>query len=157
MNNDYSSEQLDSIIQDNMGLVVSIAKSFGPKNENELDEYVQLARIGAWKGIKKHDASRSKLGTTIWNFAKYEILRYITKEKRHLGNYQLTECLHGNSVEIQPWEILPETLSVDEKDVLKLWFQGFKFSEINTKLSRPRGWSNRTFRSAIEKIQNANP
>ena len=55
------------LILENMGLVVSLARSFNPKNNQELEEYIQSGRIGLWKAIKKYDPDRGALSTIAWN------------------------------------------------------------------------------------------
>lgn len=153
--NSENSQGPDSIIEDNMGLVISIARSFNPKDQDELDEYIQLGRIAINKAIEKHDPARSKFSTTIWNFTKFEILRHISKSRKHKGQQEINESIHGKSKESYIWELIPDSLSVNEREVLSLYLEGYKFSEINTKFNKPLGWSNRIFYSAVDKIKNA--
>ena len=65
-----------------MGLVVSLARSFNPLNPIELDNYIQSGRIGLWKAIQKHDPKKGKLTTIAWNHIRWEIIRYIKKNKK---------------------------------------------------------------------------
>lgn len=149
--------QLDSLMEDNMGLVVLVAKSFNPRNEDELDEYVQLGRIGMWKAIKKHDPSRAKLSTLIYHYARWEILRFL--KKRDNPEIQLEESfsLEDNLViDSVIWELLPDCLSCYERDVIKLRLQGYTFLDIGKELGYSRGWANNTYRTALQKIKDAN-
>ena len=140
-----------------MGLVVLVAKSFNPRDENELDEFVQLGRIGAWKAISKHDPKRAKLSTIIWHYVRWEILRYLKRQDN--PEIQLDESMplaDNLVVDSCVWEYLPDYLTCNEQEVIKLRLQGHTFLGIGTELGYSRGWANNTFKAALEKINNAN-
>ena len=48
---------MEELIEQNMGLVLSVVKCFNPKNQTEQDDYVQAGRIGLLKGISKYSAT----------------------------------------------------------------------------------------------------
>ena len=56
----------EGLLNENMGLVVSLAQSFKPRCSLELDEYIQSGRIGLWKAINKHDPKKGALSTIAW-------------------------------------------------------------------------------------------
>jgi len=152
-----ATEQLDSIMENNMGLVVLVAKSFNPQNEEQLDEFVQLGRIGMWKAIKKYDPSRAKLSTLIWLYVRWEILRHLKKNNKK--EIQMDENLYLEDnliIDSYFWEYLPEQLTYNEKSVINLRLQGHTFFEIGKELGYSRGWANNTFKTAISKIKNGN-
>ena len=149
-------DELAHILEDNMGLVFLLAKSFNPRNENEFDEFVQLGRIGLWKAYKKHDPQRSVFSTTAWHFIRWEILRHL--EKRSKESYELDENLiAGKSTEDSLWEYLPPTLSDIEKKVVELRLVDNRtFLNIGEVMGYSRGWANNIYRAALEKIKYAN-
>ena len=63
------------LILDNMGLVVSLARSFSPRNQQELEEYIQSGRIGLWRAVKNYNSSKGALSTLAWNYIRWEIIR----------------------------------------------------------------------------------
>lgn len=152
-----ATEQLDSAMESNMGLVVLLAKSFNPRSIDELDEFVQLGRIGMWKAIKKHDPSRAKLSTLIWHYVRWEILRYL--KKRSKSEIQLDESIPiADNLEIDSsiWEYLPDCLTYNENSVIKLRLKGHTFVDIGHEMGYSRGWANNTFKTALKKISYAN-
>ena len=161
-------ETTEQLISDNMGLVVHIAKSFNPPNPTEYEEYVQLGTIGLWKAIKKYDKKLgSKLTSLAWNNIRWEILRYINKKNKHkklirepdfLYNYE--SMIQQRTVNLNPPELpelLPDTLSDAEEKVIDMRNRGYTFKEIGLQIGgHNMWWSRRVFKSAIEKIQDAN-
>lgn len=155
--NEYNQEQLASLIEENMGLVVLIVNSFSPNGQHELDEFIQLGRIGLWKAIIKHDPSRAKLSTLIWHYVRWEIFRHIYKEEKHKHLLELNDSLYSPKLKTSNfWEIIPEFLSEEEKQVINLKLEGYAFIEIGKKMGYPRGWANNIFKSAVNKIVECN-
>lgn len=168
------SEISSSDIEKHMGLVVLIAKSFNPKDEEVLEEYIQLGRIAVWKALQRYDPSRAKLSTLIWYYIRWEILRYLKKSRKGkyakggIKEFCLDDSLYvghnhivlgKNNPEIlnsEFWELLPEYLTNNEKSVIDLRLKGHTFLEIGKELGYSRGWANNTFKKAINKIQNGN-
>ncbi len=148
-------EREEILIQQNTGLIISRAKTFKPHSPELLDEYIQIGRIGLLKAIRKHDPSRSALSTLAWKYIGWEIMRYLNKENRHTA-----ERLNNNghySPELELWEILPDTLSEKERQVVEMRWQGLTFREIGFELGDfTKGWANRLFKTAAEKIREAN-
>ena len=144
----------EQLVQDNLGLVVSLAKSFNPPNVTELDEYIQLGRIGLMKAIRVHDPKRSAVSTLAWYYIRWEIMRYLNK--KHHPTLELLEepaCNHTDTL----WEYIPTTLNEKEYTVVKLKSEGYTFREIGEKLGGyTRGWANRLYTSATNKIKKAN-
>lgn len=158
MNNDYSNatpKQLDSIIDENMGIVASVVKTFKPKTSEELEEYTQLGRIGLWKAIKKYDADRSAMSTNMWLHVKWEISRYLHNKKKKPIELQLDDSLELNEAKTtidNLWEYIPSNITDDEKHILELRMMGHTFSSIGKILNKSSFWINKRYKKAIEKI-----
>lgn len=156
--NAVSRDTLDLMIEENMGLVVSLAKSFKPRDNDELDEFIQLGRIAVWKAIENHDPSRSSLSTTMWYYIRWEILRILTKREKK-PEIQLDNELpieHNGFIGENIWEYFPSSLSPQEKQIIELRMDGHSFIEIGKRLGFSRGWANNKFRESLEKIYEAN-
>lgn len=152
-----TSGQLDSLMEQNMGLVVLLVKSFKP-SPHQLDEFMQLGRIGLWKAICKHDPKRSELSTCIWHYVKWEIQRHLYKEK-HRKKHLSFSAYDYPALDLDKesfWELMPDSLSRKEKRVIQLKLEGHTFVDIGSKLGYSKGWANKTFRSAVKKINESN-
>jgi len=140
-----------------MGLVVSLARSFNPPNAIELDNYIQSGRIGLWKAIQKHDPARGKLTTIAWNHIRWEIIRYIKKNKKDVS---LEECSYMEPSHQESdglWEFEPSTLTDIEKGVVQMRLYGYKLDEIGKEFGgKTKSWANNIFKSAVQKIREAN-
>lgn len=145
----------EQLVLDNMGLVVSLAKSFRPPNPTELDEYIQLGRIGLFKAIRKHDPSKAKLSTLAWLYIRWEIIRYIESQNKNITLPLLTDKSYD--VDMSIWEVLPDSLTDIEKQVVALRLEGRTFKDIGKKLGDySRGWANTLYTRAIKKANEAN-
>ena len=161
-------EVSNSDIEKHMGLVVLIAKSFNPQDEEQLEEFIQMGRIAVWKALQKYDPSRAKLSTMMWYYIKWEILRFLKKGRKGkcakdgFKEFYLDDSLYldNNKVVLNQnsefWELLPECLTNNEKSVINLRLKGHTFLEIGQQLGYSRGWANNTYKKAIDKIQNGN-
>jgi len=150
-----------SLFDNNIGLVVKLARTFGPKDQSEFEEFVQLGRIGLWKAWKKHDPTRSSFVTTAWNFIRYEIRRELhQRKKKKLSQMnenldcEISSVSHSLSEEL--WEYMPDSLTSNEKTVLSLHSEGYTFIAIGLEMGFSKGWANQTYQSALTKIKNAN-
>lgn len=153
-------EREESLIQSNMGLVIKIAQSFTPRNPLELDDFIQLGRIGLWKAIKKYDPSRAKLCTYAWFYIKGEISRHITKEHKHKNRFQ-NRLNTATVLEVPPkesvWDYVPSTLTKSERFVIEKRLENYTFQQIADELGGfTKGWANKLYKRAIMKIQKEN-
>ncbi len=79
---DKTTEDINRLISDNLGLVKSIVKKFKPNNQQQFDEMVQCGRIGLWKAIQHHDPKKGKLTTIAYRPILWELFAYIRERKR---------------------------------------------------------------------------
>ena len=110
-----------------------------------------------WKAIQKHDPKKGKLTTIAWNHIRWEIIRYIKKNKK---DKSLEECLYlepSQSTEDHLWEFEPSSLTDIEKRVLRMRMFGYKLDEIGREFDgKTKSWANNIFKSAVKKIREAN-
>jgi len=153
-----TTDKENRLVQENMGLVVTIAKCFHPRDMNELDEFIHVGSIGLWKAIKKHDPKQGALSTISWPYIYYGILRIVKDNYKHKQFEVLFDDSARTSSVPSLWEFIPTTLTLLEKTVVSLRFEyGFTFKEIGTYMGGyTRGWANKLFKVALKKIQKAN-
>tara|TARA_R110002051_G_scaffold325290_1_gene426884 strand:+ start:2039 stop:2551 length:513 start_codon:yes stop_codon:yes gene_type:complete len=160
-------EKEEQLISDNMGLVVSLARSFKPRNALELDDYIQSGRIGLWKAIQKHNPKRGALSTIAWYYIRWEIIRNMPKTNRakeqelKLVNftdlpYSLPRITEDKKYENVFNELEPNSLTLKERKILRLRVCGYTMQEIGHHFGHSRGWANEAFKSAIKKVRDAN-
>ena len=49
---------MEELIEQNMGLVLTIVNRFKPKTVTEKEDYIQAGRIGLWKALMKFSHTR---------------------------------------------------------------------------------------------------
>ena len=151
---------MKDLVEENMGLVISIVNRFNPKNTTERDDFIQAGRIGLWKAIEKFCESRgTKFSPYAWNPIRWEIMKEIRSAMKHkhvslnlddedkLGEYLSPESF---------WELVPSSLTEDERAVITLRLEGHNFKDISEKLDRNRSSVKKVFNSAIKKIRDNN-
>ena len=155
----YDARNENQLIKDNIGLVISIAKSFNPPDQHSLDEYIQIGRIGLLTALRKYNPTKGKLTTIAWPSIKNAILRHIRKEA----------CYHQSTVSLEKigdfpaqyrykiWEIIPSNLSVMENQILRMKFEQYTFQEIANKFGgKTKGWANGAYKKILTKLRKAN-
>lgn len=151
---------MENLIEENMGLVISIVNSFNPKTDDEREEYIQAGRIGLWKAIQKYNPTRGcKFSPYARNPIRWEIIKTINGTKKYnnqtsLNNITMEFLDICNSYDF--WEYLPDYLTSEEKKVLELRCSGYNFSEICKSISRGRHYTKQLFVNVVKKIREAN-
>ena len=56
---------MEDLIEQNMGLVLTIVNRFNPKSHSDKEAYVQAGRIGLWKALTKFSKNISDFQKTI--------------------------------------------------------------------------------------------
>lgn len=144
----------NELIIENAALITKLAKSFKPKDKNQLEEYIQLGRIGLMKAIRKHNPDKGKLSTIAWNSIRWEILKFLSKENKNntssIDNVQVEEV---QKPEIDINERYP-FLEEKEKRVLKQRLEGYNFKEIGLSNGWSAKWAHQIFNKLVKKIQN---
>lgn len=137
-----------------MGLVVTLAKQFKPASPEQLDEYIQVGRIGLWKAIRAQNPERGALSTIAWICIRNEILRHLKFLNRSFS-CEIVEREYHEPVPI--WEALPEeALSEKERKVIELRYRGHTFKEIGEQCGYTKNWAHKAYCSAVRKIRRAN-
>ena len=150
-----SETEVSQLIEDHMGLVVKLAKSFKPQSPEQLDEYIQVGRIGLWKAILKRDPTRGALSTIAWICIRNELLRHVKWLNRGPASYEVIE--HSYNTEPAIWEVLPgHLLNEKEVKVVELRYEGHTFKEIGEMCGYTKNWAHKCWTQAVRKIKQAN-
>jgi RNA polymerase sigma factor (sigma-70 family) len=152
-----ATDNLDSLFENNMGLIVLLAKSFKPRDDREFEEYVQSGRIGLWKAFKNYKPELAKFTTMAWHCIRNEILREIYKHGKFTSKHESMSAsvldvdsnIDVSSIE----EYLPSTITVDERTILQNRLQGLTFSEIGVSMGCSSCWANKVYTRAVKKIR----
>ena len=131
---------MEDLIEQNMGLVLTIVNRFNPQTHQDKEAYIQAGRIGLWKALSKFSKHKgSKFSPYAWNPITWEIIKEIrTLTPKHKfvqsDNYGLLQDCHPSPF----WELLPPNLTSPELQIIELRREGHNFKEIANKLSRSR-------------------
>ena len=147
---------MDDLIEKNMGLVVSVVNSFNPKSNTEKEDYIQAGRIGLWKALEKHDPEKSALSTFAWNPIRWEIIKEIKAIKSNRYFSISDEKTPYYITKDTLWEHCPDSLSLEESELIDLRKMGYTLQEIADILGRGRSYVKRVVYRAIQKIRECN-
>ena len=151
---------MKDLVEENMGLVISIVNRFNPKNTTERDDFIQAGRIGLWKAIDKFCEDRgSKFSPYAWNPIRWEIMKEIRSSMKHKHlplNLDDDDSMGSYLPEESFWELMPSNLIDEEMKVIKLRLDGNNFKEIAEKMDCNRASVKRLFNSAVKKIRDNN-
>ena len=129
----------EQLISENMGLVVSLARSFKPRNQNQLEEYVQSGRIGLWKAIVKYEPSRGALSTIAWYYIRWEIIKNLPNSKKNrnknlrtvsFADLPYTPAIIPQDTSVSLSEIRPTTLTDTENKIFDMRAAGYTMKEV---------------------------
>lgn len=120
---------MNELIEENMGLVISIVNSFGPKNHTEREDLIDAGRIGLWKALEKYDPKDgNSISTYAWRPIKWSIIKEIKNRKNFVSLDQIVDP------EIQSkentWEYYCNDMTKEEEILIDLRQQGYRFKEI---------------------------
>ena len=149
---------MDDLIEQHMGLVVSVVNSFKPKTTAERDDYVQAGRIGLWKALQKYDPDKgTAVSTYAWNPIRWEIIKEIKYLKKYSHASLKTIDPPSYTKEDSIWEYIPESLDEKELRILELRKQGYTLAEICEDMNKGRSFVKRNLCSAAQKIKDSHP
>jgi RNA polymerase sigma factor (sigma-70 family) len=145
---------MNELIEQNMGLVVSVVNSFKPQNITEREDYIQAGRIGLWKALTKYDSTKGAvLSTYAWNPIRWEIIKEIKSIKKSrykpLPAAKIPSYLNREEF----WEMVPPSLSEEEVFLLELRRMGYKLSEMADISGKKNSYVKRVFYKALKKLK----
>ena len=147
----------NELVKKHLGLVVKIAKNFKPRDNAELEDFIQEGSIALLKALRKHNAKRGKISTLAWKYISMALGRYKSKICKLKEKQETYTTIPSVSKVNAVWEILPNSLSDIEKTVINLRYDGYTFKQIGFSIGYTKSWANRIFKTAIKKIIEANP
>ena len=145
--------ELEKLIQDNFGLIVSQALFLKPKNQEVRNDCIQAAVLAFIKCIDKFDPNKAAFSTFVSSCIRNAIYDYNTKSKKHVYK-ELKDTSVVQSEEF--WELIPDNLLPIEKSIIMLKLQNYSKAEIADILDCPQDDITKMFNSAKRKIREAN-
>tara|TARA_R110002020_G_scaffold40201_1_gene119051 strand:- start:2205 stop:2678 length:474 start_codon:yes stop_codon:yes gene_type:complete len=139
-------------VMDNYGLVVSQALAFCSSRSSDLEDYIQSGLIGLLKAIRKHDPKRSKLSTYATTCIRNEIIKYINKNKKHNVKKVTLEDIEVPEKSID-WDTLTDSLSEEEKSILKLRLGNNSYREISDNMELSRNYIKSSMKTILIKLR----
>ncbi len=120
----------EKLIQDNYGLVISQALRFF--EDPNFDDYVQAGLIGLLKAIRKYDSSKSQFVKYAATCIKNSISSLQKKINNH-GSKKVRVVIEQDkqySTKERLKNLLPESISDDDRFILNCRIEGYTNSEI---------------------------
>ena len=136
------------MVQQHYGLVVSQALRFTNRYSSALEDYIQVGLIGLLKAIRKYNPEKAKFSTFAVTCIRNEICRFLNKKnKTKLVNFVEEKAY---SDENPLWEIHPDGLTEQEKEIIEMKFQNYTHQEI----AEATGCSKNRIRYLIKQTMN---
>lgn len=146
---------MDELIEENMGLVVSIVDSFKPKNTTERQDLIDAGRIGLWKALKKfHPDKGYSISTYVWRPIRWSIIREIRKVKNNISLNDAPEPQINMRDNI--WEYYTKDMTDEEKRLINLKAEGYKIKEIAEKTNQSFSNTRKKLYKIIKRMKEAN-
>jgi len=146
---------MEDIIEENMGLVVSIVNTFNPKNDTERQDLIDAGRIGLWKAIKKYDPdSNFKVCTFAWRPIRWAIIRELQRRNNCVSLNEVAEPVIHNKERI--WELLPSDTPEAEIQIVRMRCEGYRFKEISERMQEEPDVIKNKFYKLIRKLKEQN-
>ena len=146
---------MDELIEQNMGLVIDAVNSFCPRNLTERQDLIDAGRIGLWKALQKYNKDKGVISTYVWRPIRWSIIRELKRKKYalSLSDYpQQSMPESGAGI----WELFTTNMTDDEKQLIDLRCQGYKFREICELVNETPANVKNKFYKALEKIKEGN-
>lgn len=149
----------DTLIRNNIPLVVSIAFSYKPKPPLEHDDLISVGTLGLLKAIRGFKPELgyqfSTLATTVIN---REILREVKKHDKKNKLESLDFDMESEIKEKESFEdIIPNSLDDTEKEILYLRFYlDFTYQQIGQHFGFSKQWISNKMNEILKKIRESN-
>jgi len=148
------------LMQENMGLVVSISKSFKPSSKEEFEDFKQVAAMGLLRAIRTLKTAHSSLSTWAYKNITWALMRHLENKKNTVQTVAITNSFaeqvatHLDCSSLHQY--LPDSLSDQERRVLELRCENRDMREIAIELGMTPYFIAKLFKSAVSKIIEAN-
>jgi RNA polymerase sigma factor (sigma-70 family) len=111
----HTKEELEQLLDQYQGLIISQANFFKPRNSDERQELIQIATLGALSALRFYDAEKGKLSTFLTHCIRNSILRHLKKQKRTLPLIDIAIEPSENFQELLPDLTAEEQALIDYK------------------------------------------
>lgn len=149
---------VDDLIRENFGLVVTIANSFKPNELSDKLDYIQAGSIGLFKAIKNY-SGEIKFSTYASILIRREILREVYKNKSVWAisySFEFLDKLCEISYNKRCIKECLPNLDKEESCILDMRLAGFSLKEIGESYGNSKQWAKSRIQDIIRKISKAN-
>jgi RNA polymerase sigma factor (sigma-70 family) len=148
----------ETLVVENIPLVVSIAFKYRPKPPNDYDDLIAIGMMGLLKAIRSHNSDRGSLSTIAYLAIKREIERELGKRSRkEQPSNNITDLDVEQDERPDINDYLPDFLTEEDKKVLYMRFHlNSTFDEIGKSLGYTKQWASLKINSLIKKIRESN-
>lgn len=156
MNNQTNNkkDELEKIIEQNYGLIVSQALSFNPKTKDHLDDYIQVGSLAMIRAVKNFNESKGvQFSTFACHCIANSIKNYIKKNNKNIEQ-ELLDVKYNIPENFN--DLIPDNLSDVEEEIISLKLSNYSIKEIAEKLNYPVVKVRNILHKIYEKIRNAN-
>ena len=123
-------EEVDQLVNDNIGLLITISKNFNPKNYTELENYISAGSLGIVRAALSYNPNLNVAFSTHATYCiRNEILNFIRYEKKHYHCISIVDCSYDMPESLLD-TILPSTLTENEIQIVEMKKSGFSNKEI---------------------------
>jgi RNA polymerase sigma factor (sigma-70 family) len=156
MNVFYRTEDEDTLVQNNIPLVVSIALKYHPNPPYDHDDLISVGMIGLLRAIRAFDPSYGEFSTLAYKVISNEIIRELVKTNPK-AKVENSDFDIEDKSEISIDDYFPENLNEKEKQILYLRFHlNHTYEEIGEKLGHTKQWAFNKLNAVLNKIKLSN-
>ncbi len=146
-----------NLIDQNVGLVYSIAGKFCRPSSMYFDDYISVGMEGLWVASDTFDESLGhKFSTYAYRCIRNAVSSCAKKNSKRPKHYTYIDNVSGYT-QCDNWLVdLLSVLTKTEQDILSLRLEGYSFSEIGSQYGHKTVWAFKKFKSIQDKITREN-
>lgn len=130
MNNHNKDIELEKLLAEHKGLIVSQAVSFC-RNPDDLDDFISVGTLAFTKAYKKYipiiNGKEIKFSTYIVSCIRNAFKKHCKKEEKRYFTRPTMSYIDSE----QLWELLPDDLTEQEQVIIQLKYENYSYQEIS--------------------------
>ena len=126
-----SKEEVDKLVMENFGLLITTAKNFNPKNHTEMENYVSAGSLGIVRAALSYNPEmNTAFSTHATCCIRNEILNFIRYEKKHCHCLSIIDYPYEANESVLD-SMLPSNLTKTELEIIDMKKSGYSNKEIS--------------------------
>lgn len=151
MNNNKENIELEKLLAEHRGLIVSQAVSFC-RNPDDLEDFISVGVLAFTKAYQKYNPETSKFSTYIVSCIRNAFKKHCKKEEKRYFTRPSMSYIDSE----QLWEILPDNLTEHEKMIIQLKYENYSYQEMSDMTGLPQKELRKTINKLFRKIRECN-